>query len=265
MFREMIIDQLKLFIRLLEARMTPRKANLRFNGHDIRAIRSLWWYDGEQQIFDAEIAPYFQTLVPSVEGLVIVDAGAACGLFSMAAGFFFPAARIWAFEPSERQRILLARNLNLNSMAGRIRIAPFGLWNCEDRMVFRTQGAMSSLRKASELPNYLAFTESVQTVTLDIWAKRSKLQRLDLIKMDIEGAEIEALEGAAEVLRRYHPRLLIQAYHQRDGMRTFERCARYLIKFGYQCRELKPQGGLMDAAIDHCKCNPAKFRGSVVQ
>ena len=164
---------------------------------------------------------------------------------------FFPEAAVWAFEPSERQRILLARNLALNGMAGRIRIAPLGLWNCEDRIAFRTHGAMSSFRKVSELPNYLAFTESVQTVSLDVWAKRSKLRRLDLIKMDIEGAEIEALEGAGEVLRQYKPRLLIQAYHQRDSVRTFERCARYLTPFGYQCRELKAESGLLDASINH--------------
>jgi FkbM family methyltransferase len=244
------MNRLKLFIRLLEARMTPRKAELSFNGHDIRVIRSLWWNDAEQQNFDVEIAPYFCMLAPSFKAQIIVDIGAASGLFSLAAAFFFPEASIWAFEPSERQRILLARNLALNGMASRIQIVSFGLWNCEDCLSFRTHGALSSFRKASELPNYLAFMESIQTVSLDVWAKRSKLRRLDLIKMDIEGAEIEALEGAGEVLRKYQPRLLIQAYHQRDGVRTFERCARYLTQFGYQCRELKPESGLLDASIN---------------
>jgi FkbM family methyltransferase len=244
------MDRLKLFIRLLEARITPWKAELSFNGHDIRVIRSFWWNDAEQKSFDVEILPYFYTLAPSFEALVILDVGAASGLFSLAAGFFFSEASIWAWEPSERQRILLARNLALNGMAGKIQIVPFGLWNCEDYLSFRTHGALSSFRKVSELPNYLAFTESIQTVSLDVWAKRSKLRRLDLIKMDIEGAEIEALEGAGEVLQQYQPRLLIQAYHQRDGMRTFERCTRYLTQFGYQCRELKPESGLLDASIN---------------
>ena len=230
--------------------MTPRKSGIRFNGHNICGIHSLWWNDVEQRYFNTEIVPYFRSLSPSKEPLVIVDAGAACGLFSLATCFFFPASVIWAFEPSKRQRILLTRNLKLNGMFGRIRVMPFALWNCEERLSFRTHGLMSSLRKVSELPNYLAFTESVQTLSLDSWAKQSKLRRLDLIKMDIEGAEIEALEGAGEVLRQYQPRLLIQAYHQREGVRTFERCARYLTQFGYQCCELKPEGGLLDASIN---------------
>ena len=245
------MNRLKLFVRLLEARMTARKSGIRFNGHDIRMIRSLWWNDVEQRYFNTEIVPYFRSLSPSKEPLVIVDAGASCGLFSLATCFFFPAAIIWAFEPSERQRILLARNLKLNGMVGRIRIMPSALWNYEDRLSFRTHGSMSSLREVSGLPNYLSFAESVQTVSLDVWTKRSKLRRLDLIKMDIEGAEIEALEGAGKVLRQYQPRLLIQAYHQRDGVRTFERCARYLTQFGYQCRELKPESGLLEASVNH--------------
>jgi FkbM family methyltransferase len=244
------MERLKLFIRQLEARLTPRKSEICFNNHDIRTVRSLWWNDTKQHKFDTEIAPYFQTLTPSVEALVIVDAGAASGLFSLAVGFFFPAAVIYAFEPSKLYRILMTRNTALNGMTDKIQISPFGLWNCEDFLAFRTHGAMSSIRKVSALPNYLAFIELIQTITLDSWVKQLKLQRLDLIKMDIEGAEIEALEGANEVLRKYHPRLLIQAYHQRDGERTFERCVQYLDQFGYKCRELN-SCGLMDAAMDH--------------
>ena len=56
------MDRLKLFIRLLEARMTPQKAELSFNGHDIRVVRSFWWNTVEQEIFDAEISPYLGRL-----------------------------------------------------------------------------------------------------------------------------------------------------------------------------------------------------------
>lgn len=247
------MDRLKLKIRLLEARLTTQKKIIRFNGHDIRLIRSFWWNDADQQNFNDEIAPYFASLSPSLGQFVIVDAGAACGLFSLAACLFYPEAMIWAFEPSLRQRILLERNLKLNRMENRVRITPLALWNYVDCLSFRTHGAMSSLREVSGLPSYLAFAESVQTVPLNDWFKRSKLQRLDLIKMDIEGAEIEALEGADEILRQHYPLLLIQAYHQRDGVRTFESCTKYLTSFGYQCREQKPESGLLVASANHKK------------
>jgi hypothetical protein len=42
------------------------------------------------------------------------------------------------------------------------------------------------------------------------------LSRVDYIKMDIEGAEREALRGAEETLRKYRPRLMLDAYHRPD-------------------------------------------------
>ena len=41
-----------------------------------------------------------------------------------------------------------------------------------------------------------------------------QLSRLDFIKMDIEGAEIQALEGALPALKRFHPKLAITTYHR---------------------------------------------------
>jgi FkbM family methyltransferase len=47
------------------------------------------------------------------------------------------------------------------------------------------------------------------------------LPHLDFIKMDIEGAEIEALIGAAKTLETLSPKLAIASYHRRDKSQTF--------------------------------------------
>ena len=84
-------------------------------------------------------------------------------------------------------------------------------------------------------------------MSLDDWMKKKSLKTIDLIKIDAEGAEIEILQGAAATMDRFHPRLLVQAYHLRDGARTFERCAELLKPFGYRVEECSSNGGLLHA------------------
>jgi FkbM family methyltransferase len=49
----------------------------------------------------------------------------------------------------------------------------------------------------------------VQEVTVTTWAAAARIERLDLIKLDVEGAELEALRGMAGSLRRLRPRALV--------------------------------------------------------
>jgi FkbM family methyltransferase len=235
-----MIETLKQTLRRIEARVTPRESELSFGGHRFSVVRSAWWDDATQTSLEAEIGPYFQALGGRTGYRSILDAGAATGLFSVTAGLHFPAARLYAFEPSERQRIVLRRNLEKAGLTSRVQIQSSGLWNKNDRLSFRTHGAMSAIESVSELQGKMPFEESVDVVALDNWATANRLEALDLVKMDIEGAEIEALEGAVKTLERFHPELLIQAYHLREGTRTYERCAGILKPLGYQFEEVTP-------------------------
>ena len=91
-------------------------------------------------------------------------------------------------------------------------------------------------------------SSKVAVLPLDQWAREKGVSSIDLIKMDAEGAEIEILEGAREVLDRDHPRLLVQAYHLRDGARTLERCAETLQQFRYTTLEAGEGLGLLCAS-----------------
>jgi FkbM family methyltransferase len=58
----------------------------------------------------------------------------------------------------------------------------------------------------------------VKTITIDGFVRRFSLARVDFIKMDIEGAESDAMTGACETIRRFRPRLAISAYHSLDDL-----------------------------------------------
>jgi FkbM family methyltransferase len=244
----MMGELLRRRIRLIEARFTPRAARVTFAGMEFRLAKSLWWDDTSQSIFESEISPYFSVLGCSKSFGAIVDAGGATGQFSVVAAKLFPGSVVHAFEPSERQRIMLQRNIKLNGLKN-VRVHSVGLWNEPTTLSFRTHGSISSVENVGTLPSNLAFEERIPVTTLDTWAVEHRISNIGLIKMDIEGAEIEALEGSKRVLSEWRPELLVQAYHVREGSRTFERCAAFLKQFGYLIREAGDNTGFLHAVV----------------
>jgi FkbM family methyltransferase len=81
--------------------------------------------------------------------------------------------------------------------------------------------------------------------TIDAIARDLALDRLDYLKMDIEGGEIAALEGAAETIKRFRPQLAISIYHERSHywripLMLGELCPRYrfyIKHYHYNCAE----------------------------
>jgi FkbM family methyltransferase len=237
--------------RFMLTRIKSTLRELAVDGQRLQLTRSFWWDETTAAFFQREIEPYWLAL-PRRPYNAVWDLGAASGLFTLSACVRFRAAKVAAFEPSRRQRILLSRNVRRNGLAARVTIEPYAAWDRDGRMVFRSHGAIGSLQRTGEALGALPFTETVAAVSLDEWNGRRGLPSVDLVKMDIEGAEIEALEGMQATLQRFKPVLLVQAYHRRGGGRTFERCAGFLRGLGYRCREAAPGLGLLVA-----ECGPA--------
>jgi hypothetical protein len=62
--------------------------------------------------------------------------------------------------------------------------------------------------------------------TIDKLTAELKLERVDFIKMDIEGAEVRALNGARETIARDRPRMSISVYHVPDHPQTVPRAVK---------------------------------------
>jgi len=235
---------LKNLLRNIEAALTPARCRVTFRDEGFTFVRTVWRDESSQASFDEHIAPYFDLPVPR-SPRCILDAGAAAGCFSIAAARKFTEARILAFEPSRRQRILARRNVLINGVGNRITVVPAALWNSNGRMPFRSQGHASSLMEAATASDTCLFPERIRVVKADDWIDENCAGPVDIVKMDIEGAEIEALEGMRRIVSSSHPVMLVQAYHTRDGTRTFERCAAFLSSFGYNVKEIGNSGQLV--------------------
>jgi FkbM family methyltransferase len=146
-------------------------------------------------------------------GMTFIDAGANMGLYSVfAARRVGPRGKVLSLEPSGREFEILQKNVKLNSLINvltirkaladrasevELSVAPL------DQSGHNTLGAFGY-----DTP--LDHRERVQAERLDDVVYGEGLTRVDVIKMDIEGAEMAALRGAVETLRQFKPVLLIE-------------------------------------------------------
>ena len=148
-------------------------------------------------------------------GMTFMDIGANEGLFSLfAARKVGPSGRVIAAEPSSRERKRFERNLARNRIAN-VTVVPCAIGNAPGTA--RLQIANSGHAGHNTLG---AFTyddvnavdlEDVPVETLDALATRLQVERVDVVKIDVEGAELKVLQGAASLLRRTRPIMLIEA------------------------------------------------------
>ena len=77
-------------------------------------------------------------------------------------------------------------------------------------------------------------TQKVQTITIDQIIKDFSLSKLDMLSLTLNGAEIEALDGAKEALIKYRPRIRLAGWYIRDGETIATHTSRILEKYDYQ-------------------------------
>jgi FkbM family methyltransferase len=156
-------------------------------------------------------------------GDVVLDCGGGFGetaiLFARRVG---PAGHVYSFEfvPENCERAERNRAHN-PELAGRITPLPFAVHERSGRTLsFEDQGPGTRVGESGSL--------RVETLAIDDWVEQQGLDRVDWIKMDVEGSEAAALRGARRTLARFAPRLAISAYHRPDDLYVLPRLIRSL-------------------------------------
>ena len=149
-------------------------------------------------------------IAPS-SGDVVLDCGACFGDTALNfASQVGAEGKVFAFEFLPINLSILSKNLALNSdISQRISIVEHPVWS-EDGVPLwiHGDGPRAMVNDQEEGSDGKA-----ETVSIDQFVSDRELDRVDFIKMDIEGAEIGALKGASETLRRFRPKLAICLYH----------------------------------------------------
>lgn len=145
-------------------------------------------------------------------GDCIIDGGACFGdtgvFFARAAG---PQGRVYSFEPLPTHIDVIALNIDQNKLEDRMFIVPNGLGETTNQV----QAIAPELAQMSNPGFSLTNIENaVPVISLDDFAAIQHLERVDFIKLDVEGFEIAALKGAARTIEAHRPRLAISLYHK---------------------------------------------------
>lgn len=167
---------------------------------------------------EAEAKPleqYFDLEFPLDENEVFVDAGVYDGAssISFARKVNGKYRGIYAFEPDAKSFERSERsfkNANLD-----VTLVEKGLWNSNDKLVFSIHPEGNSRVASNQSMSQQC--ESINVTTLDDYFK-NKEDKPTFIKMDIEGAELNALIGGEKIIRECKPKLAICVYHKPEDL-----------------------------------------------
>jgi FkbM family methyltransferase len=168
-------------------------------------IKNLEWEQADQQVYHHPSAHVSR-------GDIVVDCGAHIGGFThvaLAAG----ARLVVAIEPEKLNATAFRRNFAEELKKGSVILVEKGVWDKTGTLSLHLSTTGDSHSVA--IPQNSGKDQTIEVTTVDALAGILKLPRIDFIKMDIEGSELNALRGSRQVLQRWQPRLAISSYHKK--------------------------------------------------
>jgi FkbM family methyltransferase len=149
-----------------------------------------------------------QEVIKRLENTVYLDCGAFCGDSALVFEKEYLPSKIYSFEPITENYQYLLETIKINHL---VKVLPIqkgiGEENCMKKL---SSSCMSSCVNDEG-------TEEVELVSIDDFVNQNNLS-VGLIKMDLEGYEFEALNGARKTIEKFRPVLLISIYHHPEEL-----------------------------------------------
>lgn len=173
----------------------------------------IFWYG-----FPAEDIAAFEVLASFLpRDAVVLDVGANIGTFTLPLAVQVDRGAVHGFEPASATADRLRRNIDLNGLdnivvnqcAASDHPGTLSIWVPGTRWKGRLYNTgMTSPYVGRNRPGWRE--EVVSCIRLDDYAARHGLRRVDAMKMDVEGGELDALEGARALIRAFRPLVVME-------------------------------------------------------
>jgi FkbM family methyltransferase len=175
-------------------------------------------------------------------GMTFIDVGANVGLFSIPAAKKVQHGKVYAFEPSAWTFELLAKNAGLNNVTNLETVrSAVGDYIGEATLQVNVAGkdGLNTIGKPVHEDSEIVSTEKVPITTLDDFLRQRSLLHVDVMKVDVEGAELMVFRGSKGLLAKSDAPLILYesgvltkglGYHPVETMWLLEQYAYSLFK-----------------------------------
>lgn len=178
-------------------------------------------------------------------GDVFVDVGANVGVYSLLAATV-PRVHVWSFEPSSFAFSRALENVKLNNLESRVRVV---------KAAVGSQSGVAMLTRGMDTVNHIVEkgdvgdVEEVDVVVLDEFLNRHVRSVVGIVKVDVEGRELDVLMGARELLRSTAPALIVERNAPVE-------LGRFLGTYGYSAHRYDvPSKQVIKTSWESCNSN----------
>lgn len=183
------------------------------------------------------------------EKSVFFDIGANVGLYSLSAARQFNNIEIHAFEPVPDTFRELKNNLEKNQLNSKIIINQLAVSNTNESVYMTTDYHSSNyMTESTSLQNKIEVT----CTTIDDYVEKYSIQKIDFIKIDVEGQELLVLQGCEQCLKKFKPILLVEIIEQENiffdrKFQDYMQVINYLTDLGYKYYQIDDNKCLIPA------------------
>lgn len=195
--------------------------------------QALFW--GQLKHWEPETIPVFSRLAANAHG--VLDIGANTGVYSMIACAVNPASKVMAFEPVPHVRERLIENIRLNGWERQCEVRDEAVTDFVGHTKLLVPfGLVPSFASLDTTGNSDGYVVDVPAITVD--KACSEIDRIDLVKIDVEGFEHRVLGGMQHILRKWRPKIILEA---NPGGPIVE-IQRILSPLGYKFYSIREEG-----------------------